>query len=295
MPAVPADHEAATPPSSLVPGWRAPRAPRKPARSARKAPLTADTIIDAALAIIDAEGLDALSMRRVAQSLDTGAASLYAHVQNKEELIELVLDRVNGELRVPPPDPERWQEQTAESMRQVRDVYAAHRDLAKASFGKIPTMPNTLRSMEAMLAMLRAGGLPDLVIAWSADLIALYTTSAAYEQGLMQLQEELAPGSIHAYFDEIRDFFENLPPDEFPTAVSLFDVMTQGDGDERFMFGAEVILLGMQAYAERMRAREAGGKPEPFGRWHERRRERGRERGRGQGRRHRLRGRRGDR
>ncbi|MGR7001500.1 TetR/AcrR family transcriptional regulator C-terminal domain-containing protein [Yinghuangia aomiensis] len=152
-------------PEVPTPGWRT---PRKAARLPRRAPLTVDAIVDAALEIVDTEGLDALSMRRVAQKLDTGAASLYAHVANKEDLIDLVLDRVSGEMSFPEPDPEHWGDQMQEGMRQVRDIYARHRDLAKANFGRIPTTPHSLEAMEGMLAVLKAGGLPDKVIAWSA-------------------------------------------------------------------------------------------------------------------------------
>ena len=59
-----------------------------------KAPLTRDAIVDAALELLDADGLDGVSMRRVAQKLETGPASLYQHVGNKDELLEAVLDRV---------------------------------------------------------------------------------------------------------------------------------------------------------------------------------------------------------
>lgn len=241
-----------------VPVWRP---ARKTARPPRKPPLTVDAIVDAALEIVDTEGLDALSMRGVAQKLGTGAASLYAHVANKEDLVDLVFDRVAGELRHPTPDPDRWEEQLRSGMRQVRDVFAAHRDLAQASFGRIPVLPNGLRSMEGMMAILKASGLPDKVIAWSADLLALYATSAAYEQGLLALRESREPGSVERYFGELGAFLGNLPPAHFPATTSLFGAMADGDGDERFDFGLDVIILGMKAYGERMRAEEADERP----------------------------------
>ncbi|MGA4540005.1 TetR/AcrR family transcriptional regulator [Uniformispora flossi] len=242
---------AADQPEVPTPGWRT---PRKAARPPRRARLTVDAIVDVALEIVDTEGLDALSMRRVAQKLDTGAASLYAHVANKEDLIELVLDRVSGEMSFPEPDPEHWGDQMQEGMRQIRDIYARHRDLAKANFGRIPTTPHSLEAMEGMLAVLKAGGLPDKVIAWSADLIALYATSAAYEMGLRELREEQNPGWTERYYGQIGAFFAALPKERFPVSVSMLDALTQGDDNDRFDFGLDVIMLGMQAYAERMRA-----------------------------------------
>src|SRR4029453_13759363 len=78
------------------PPWQA--APR--ARPAR-APLSQDAIVHAALRVLDREGAAGLSMRRVADELGTGPASLYWHVANKDALIDLIVDRVAGE--VPPP------------------------------------------------------------------------------------------------------------------------------------------------------------------------------------------------
>src|SRR4051812_33822069 len=72
-----------------APPWRKRRKVAPP-----RQPLSQDLIIDTALRVLRAEGLDAVSMRRVAQELDTGPASLYAHESNKEELLELMLDRI---------------------------------------------------------------------------------------------------------------------------------------------------------------------------------------------------------
>src|SRR5689334_4092199 len=88
-----------------------PSVPRLPTRSSgakrvpRQRALSRDAIADAALRIVDTEGLDALTMRAVGQALGTGAASLYAHVASKDELLELVIERVIGEVPdLPEPD-----------------------------------------------------------------------------------------------------------------------------------------------------------------------------------------------
>ena len=70
--------------------------------------------------MLDAEGLDAVSMRRLAEELDTGPASLYWHVGSKDGLLDLVLDAIIGEQHVPDPEPERWQEQLKEVARTMR-------------------------------------------------------------------------------------------------------------------------------------------------------------------------------
>ena len=93
-----------------IPPWSAARE-RRVAEPA-KAPLTRDAIVEAALALLDADGLEGVSMRRVAQRLGTGPASLYQHVGGKDELLELVLDRVSAEVEIPAPGvgADGWQE-----------------------------------------------------------------------------------------------------------------------------------------------------------------------------------------
>src|SRR5215475_10267794 len=101
-----------------VPAWKATRRP-----PATRPQLSRDLIVETAIRLLDADGLDGVSMRRVADELGTGPASLYAHVANKEELLDLVLDRVLAEVELPEPDPARWQEQLREIGRQTYRVF----------------------------------------------------------------------------------------------------------------------------------------------------------------------------
>src|SRR5258706_13761947 len=73
-----------------------------------KAPLSEDAVVDAALAILQSQGLEAVTMRRVAAALDTGAASLYVYVAGREGLLQAMLDRVTAALELEAPDPARW-------------------------------------------------------------------------------------------------------------------------------------------------------------------------------------------
>jgi AcrR family transcriptional regulator len=228
-----------------------PRPPWKgPAREPRRRPLSADAIVEAALTVIDAEGFDALTMRRVAQELGTGGASLYAHVENKDTLIDLVMDRVIGELDVPwPPDPAHAAEQIKEYVRRVRSMYAGHRDLARGALARIPTGPNALVKMEQMLAVMRAAGLPDQAVAYAADLLSLYATATAYEESLYSARgwtEE----DMRGYTDELREYLQGLPVERFPHMVALAGALTAGTGDERFEFGLDLFVRGLLSLRE---------------------------------------------
>src|SRR4029450_13359083 len=100
-----------------------------------------DAIVEAALGLLEREGLQGVSMRKLAQELGTGAASLYWHVGDKEELLSLLLDRIVGESELPEPDPEHWQEQVKEMGRATRRLMKSHRDAAQLSMGRIPSGP----------------------------------------------------------------------------------------------------------------------------------------------------------
>ncbi len=219
-----------------------------PSRTPRRRSLSKQAIVDAAVRVLDGEGLDAITMRRVGQELDTGGASLYAHVASKDELLELVIDRVIGELELPgEPDASRWEEQVKDVVRSMRAVLAGHRDIARACLARIPLGPNALRGSEALIGVMRAGRLPDQVIAYACDLLPLFATATAYEESLfanLGMEHE----DLMRYIGEIREYFAALPVGRFPNVASLAGPLTAGaGGDERFEFGLDVLVRGLAA------------------------------------------------
>jgi AcrR family transcriptional regulator len=127
--------------------------------------------VDAAIRLLDADGLDAFSMRRVADELGTGAASLYWHVGSKDGLFDLVFDKIIGEGTIPDPVPGKWREQLKEVARAQRAISLQHPYIVRISFGRIPMGPNALRYSERVLAILRAGGLPPKLAVQGSHLL----------------------------------------------------------------------------------------------------------------------------
>ena len=204
-----------------------------------KRPLTRELIVDAALVLLERDGLQGLSMRRLAQELDSGAASLYWHVGDKEELLNLLLDRIVGEVEVPEPDPEHWQDTIKEMARSARRMFAQRRDAAQLSLGRIPSGPNSLPVLERNLAVLAASRLPPQVIAYAADMFALYIGAFAYEES-QQPAHQASPEQLGAYF-------ASLPPEQFPTLTRLSSELTAGDLDTRFEFALDLLVRGLEA------------------------------------------------
>jgi AcrR family transcriptional regulator len=216
------------------PWWR-----KRDAPSREKRPLTREKIVEAALVLLERDGLQGLSMRRLAQELGSGAASLYWHVGDKEELLSLLLDRIVGETPVPEPDPENWQGTVKELARGVRRHLSQRRDAAQLSLGRVPAGPNSLPILERNLAVLAASKLPPRVIAYAADMFALYVGAFAYEESLRT--EE------HASAEQIGAYFASLPPEQFPTMTRLASDLVAGDSDARFEFAIDLLIRGLEA------------------------------------------------
>ena len=232
------------------PPWPSPWGSSEP-HPPRRRTLSRELIVETALGIVDAEGLDALSMRRISQELNTGPASLYAHVGSKEQLMDLVLDRAYADLVHPVPDPEHWREQTKDFLRQARDNLIAHNDLSRVALvSNIPTLPHQLDGAETLIALLRAGGMPDQVVAYGVDVLALYLVSSAYETSQRTGPDGTPTEHADRYMDGVRSFFVSLPADRYPALLSMVGPMTRSVGDERWEFGLDVMLAGLERAAE---------------------------------------------
>jgi AcrR family transcriptional regulator len=230
--------------------WQ-PISPAKPVRQPKE-PLTRDRIVDAAMRLLVDQGYDSVSMRKVAQALGTGPASLYAHVANKKELDQLLVDRAAQDMKLPAePDPDRWQEQLKDAMREMLRALRANPGVARAAIGRVPLGERAMLSTERILAILRAGKLPDQAAAWAVDLIPLYVTAVAFGE-TVQGAAAWSPEDVERFVAELRDYFDSLPADRFPLTVALAGSLTAGaGGDERFEFGITVITAGLAALAER--------------------------------------------
>ena len=227
------------------PPWKAGPRPR-PARP----PLSREAIVDAAFRVLDREGAAGLSMRRVAEELGTGPASLYWHVPSKDALIDLVIDRVAAEVPIPEPDPEHWQEQLRTWLLEARAVFDRHPGVAALTLGRIPTGPTVVRWAEWTLAILRGAGIPDRIAAFAGDLLGLYLGATGYEAALPPMTSATGePLPADEAVRMVRDYFASLPPDQFPNVVETVDEMFSGGPEERFELGLDVILRGLASYA----------------------------------------------
>jgi AcrR family transcriptional regulator len=218
---------------------------REPRRRASKPQLSKELIVTTAQEILAADGLKAVSMRRVAQALDTGPASLYAHVSNKDELDELVFDRVLAEVPLPEPDPERWIIQLKELLSGEFEAMLAYPGIAKVAWRTmVPVGPNVLQHGETILALLRAGGLSIKQAAYAADALSQYTKAFADEDNVRS-SGEIDEADIARRGKQMWDYMNALPPGTFPNLLQIGKFFEPETARERFRFALDTFLDGL--------------------------------------------------
>jgi AcrR family transcriptional regulator len=222
-------------------------APRSRRERPAKPALSREAIVDAALAIARDEGVEALSMRRLAQALDTGPASLYVYVADRDELHELLFDAAAGTVETERVDPARWRDQLKALVRRMVKMMAEDfPGMAQLAMARIPTGDNVLRVADSMLALLKAGGASDQAAAYAADLISMYATAIAYEQSLYK-RLYADPDHEQREVERVARRFAAIDPERYPTMAALGPALTRGDGEERFELGLDVIINGLLA------------------------------------------------
>lgn len=208
---------------------------RRGPSAGRKKPITVDAIIETALRIIEREGYDALTMRRVASALETGPASLYAHVVNKEDLDDLLIGRLCAEIDLPQPNSRIWRTQAISVCSQIRDQYLRYPGISRAALAVVPTNTETLRVSEGMLGILLAGGVDPQTAAWAIDALLLYVNAFCLETSLR---------AAHVGGDQTMRRLAALP-DTFPHTKSHAAELTSGTPADRFDFTLNLILAGL--------------------------------------------------
>jgi AcrR family transcriptional regulator len=207
-----------------------------------KAPLSSEAVVDAGLKVLRSAGIEGVTMRAVASELDTGPASLYVYVANRDELLDQMFDAVAATVDLgDEPDPKRWREQLEQLLTKARDAMDHHPGIARVPLANVPTGPAATRISERILALLRIGGVEEQSAAWFVDVVFLFVNAASYETSIYA-----EAGRTHEEIDiPIRERFESLDPAEFPNIVSMVAELTSGDGDERFAFGLRLMIEGL--------------------------------------------------
>lgn len=220
------------------------QAEKEARKRARKMPLSVERIVETALDLVAAEGFEALTMRRVAAALDTGPASLYAHVVNKADLDELLIGYLCSRLVIPEPDPEKWRDQVFDVAAQIRDQYLKYPGISRAALGVVPSNRETLRISEGMLAILLAGGVEPQTAAWAIDSLTLYVNAYCLELSMWVEQMNHDGGWVMTH-DTLMKRFAALDDRDFPLTKRYAAELTAGEGHDRFDFALRTMVDGL--------------------------------------------------
>lgn len=218
-------------------------APPAPSASAPdRPPLCRERILCAAVRVVDAEGLGALTMRRLANDLGVGTMSLYTYVPNKEDLLDGVIGTVLSEICIPVPRADDPIASARHILREFRRVATRHPNLVPLLTSRAPATPEALRVLEAGFDALRRAGVDP------AGAVQAYRLLVSFAIGFVSLE-------VGGFFRQSAEAtFGMLPLDppaaeEFPRIVEAGPHLLEWDPDAEFEAGADLMfsLLRRQA------------------------------------------------
>jgi AcrR family transcriptional regulator len=209
-------------------------------RSRGRPALPPDRILAAAVDLLDEQGAEALSMRSLAQRLESGTATLYRHFSNRSELVSMVIDHILGEVdfdahavaELP------WQQACILFAQHMFDALGRHGNVASLLIEYTPMGPNALANRELCLTVLLDNGFAPAVA------VHAYATLARYVLGFaIQLSGSAA---VNGQQDaELSAAFHELDPSRYPATVAVADDLPV-PLEEEFAYGLRLIVAGLE-------------------------------------------------
>lgn len=209
-------------------------------RAAREAPLSRDRIVDEALALLDAEGVTRLTMRRLAERLGTGSTTLYWHVKTKEDVLDLALDAIFAAVEIPDGGRD-WRAGVTALAGGWRAVMLAH-PWSAALLGRPMLGPNVLARSEFLYATLAGAGLTEPHLSAAAYAVSNYVIGSTLMQATWTAREnQTARQAAQEHFHANRD--------RYPVLAAHAPLPDGGDWDTAFTVGLTWLLDGVRSCA----------------------------------------------
>ena len=227
------------------------REPRSRRERPAKPALTRAGIVATAVELMRAEGLERVTMRRLAQELDTGPASLYVYVRNTAELHAAVLDELLGAVDRAGDSADGdvgsgadgdWRDRLVRVLTSYIEVLFEHPALARSALVARPSGPHYLDLVEAVLALLDEGGVAPAQAARAVDLLLQFATSTAAEQSTRG--EDIGAQDD---WDALTATLRGVSPERHPHIAALGDELLAGTGRERLAWGFRTLIDGVLA------------------------------------------------
>ena len=235
-----------------------------PGKRGPKSKVSLPDLVKAAIAIADAEGIDAVSTRRVAEAVGISDMSFYTHIPDKSVLIDLMLDAVAAgpEGAVQPQfDPAHWRDNITMVANAYRDFYLDHPWALQVGTHRPVLGPNTMRAYEAILSVVDGLGLDEVEMDMTVSLITNYVYGAVRDVARAAQVKQQTGMSDDEWWYAIAPFLETVDFTPYPVASRVGPVVGElyglGDPDRAFRFGLERLLDGLAALIENKRQVQA--------------------------------------
>lgn len=207
--------------------------------AAKREALSRERILRTALALVDREGLEAISMRRVGEELGVEAMSLYNHVANKAAILDGIFEAVLAEMPPPPKrKPSSWQAMLRERAHALRATFRAHPNCLPLFATRPAVTAASLTHLEGGLEILRSAGFS------AANALCAFQVLLAFAVG-----HAIASYSPTRTDDLAKPAYEQLSEEDFPRVREMARILPKRNVEEEFTFGLEALLAGIAATA----------------------------------------------
>jgi AcrR family transcriptional regulator len=214
----------------------------------RRAPLSRERVLSAAIGIADESGVASLTMRKLAERLDSEAMSLYYHVSNKEDVLDGVVDAITQEINEavagidPPASPELWKPAARRRILRAREVFLKH-PWAPAVFATRTTQSmQVMRYYDGLVGLMRAGGFSNDVIHHALHALgsrALGFTQELFDPGNGQAPDQDALAAMAEHLPHLVGMLAEVAHDDPGSTLGWCDDQTE------FEFGLDIVLDGL--------------------------------------------------
>jgi len=214
--------------------------------------LTPRAVVEGALALVDAEGLGAVTIRRLAKELGVTPMALYWHFRNKDELLGGVAARIFEEIDLSLDASATWKEQLRAVLCSMVGVLRAHPSAAILLSTRTVSSEGGLRATEVLLDILRRGGFsPAEATQVARHALGTVVNLVGAEPGVVTREESEETKEARR---RARLYLESLPRARYPRLVEAATPLSEGvDPDDYFAFGLDLLLAGIEAMAARKR------------------------------------------
>lgn len=211
--------------------------------------LSVERIVATAVALADADGIAAVSMRKVADALGVGTMSLYRYVPGKGELLDLMYEHAVGDEPRQADDGRPWRERLEAAARASLATYRRHPWLLDVVAGNRPPLgPNVMDSYEALLQIVASSGLPPREVGASVELLSTYVRGAARAAIETEQAEARTGVSDEQWWESRRGFWEQyFKPERYPTITALYTQNAYDEPLDSFEYGLARLLDGVAA------------------------------------------------